>query len=229
MTLLLLFRGHADSAICTEFSLAANADDAVANGTTVETDGIESLGEECAFRFTGMSALNGATIVSAYLAVTTNDGGGVIGHSTLITCEDADSAAQFTDGAAYSTFTARPRTAGTAWDIPNGAITDETEYESPNFAADLQAVIDRAGWTDTVQVFWDNDGSDPSLPIYMRDGDPAKAAVLRVCYTPRVEADPDTLYGWLEASAAGRLHGGVAGRLHSEARGRLHGSQNSEN
>ncbi len=128
---------------------AVSADDATIRGTTfqgtayrVQFGRSTSYVYEAFVRFPGVDIPPGASIASAvwrrqagYTLTTT-------GAAAVIHCATQDNASAPTTTAE---FTALGLTSGTAWnDIP--AETTDQWYDSPDFAGDIQDVIDRAGW-----------------------------------------------------------------------------------
>jgi len=184
---------HLLNTIATEsisIPISANNDDGYCktNGNTwnsiahfVEL-GYDSDPRHCYFRFQNVAIPVGSTILSSVLKVT--------GYSALsntvcrvrIHCEEADSAAVVTSGADA---VGRSLDVGVLWTIP--ALTTNQTVDSTNFAALLQAIINRVGWNSgqNIQIHVINDGSTPNAyrRVTTRDEGSGKYAKLLVEYS----------------------------------------------
>lgn len=106
------------------------------------------------FRFLIADIPNAAVIDHAYLWVRARVSRSEATVKSYIQVEDADDATAFTTQANYAG-RARVSAPGTAWDAIAG-WTVGTRYQSPDFAADVQHVINHAGWNpgQHLVVFW---------------------------------------------------------------------------
>ncbi len=237
MTLLLLFRGHdaGVAEVCVEFQIASGIDDSHVSSLSVSdntaTEGnigggafplfLDRFNQSLLFR--GMSELVGATITSAVLQVQAFSGNN--GITTKIRAEDVDDPSPLANGQTEAQFLALARTtAGVDWDVAPATWTPDTSIDSPDISSVIQEIVDRPGFDDKIHILWDEDGGGELGidTIFHFDLDPDKAPILRVCYIPAVEADPDTLFGWMEVRVSGRMHASVEGLQQASVRGRLH-------
>lgn len=140
-------------------------------------------------RFTNIAIPQNATIIAAYLTLTSYSNYSVTTVNSKIRGEDADDAAQFSDITDYN---GRARTtAEVLWDAI-AAWTTNTEYNSPDIKTVIQEIIDREGWASgqAIVIFWDDHDDRSShnsscvrLP-YAYDGSTTKCAKLHIEYTP---------------------------------------------
>jgi hypothetical protein len=136
------------------------------------------------FLFAGAAALKGATITAATLRVRLALGGNLFDWGTTLACEDADNAAPFANGEPFANWTGRPRTPPVEWDLlGSNPITQGQRLDSASIAAAVQQVVDRAGFVDTLQVFWDFDPSAPPR-VWHYEQHPTAAAELLIDYLP---------------------------------------------
>ncbi len=81
-------------------------------------------------------------------------------------------------------FTSRTLTTGTDYDI-TATFSNNIEYETVDFAAELQTVVDRGGWSsgNAIILFQKDDGSSFSLAAHSYDSDTAKATKIDIDFT----------------------------------------------
>ncbi|MCX6354375.1 MAG: hypothetical protein NTZ78_05665 [Candidatus Aureabacteria bacterium] len=134
-------------------------------------------------RFTNVTIPNGSVITSAYLTVRSQSSRSSTVCRTRFYLEAADNATQITG---YNDYQSRTMTDASAqYQVP--AWTTDTDYNLPSIVDQVQAVINRAGWTsgNALQIFWKNDGSDSSSARqpYSYDGSATHAPKLTITYT----------------------------------------------
>lgn len=136
-------------------SRASGAFDAAASRTALGLS--QSVAIDAFYRFVNVTIPSGATIDVAYLTYV-EFGSQNLGSILLnIYMNDVDDAVAPTSRATHD---GKARTAAfTAYDAPPG-VTGVT-YNTPDFAAAVQEVVDRAGWVfgNDMMVLWDDDGS----------------------------------------------------------------------
>lgn len=164
--------------------VAASSDDARENsgtmGLTAATMSLGGAPVNLGFRFLNVTVPQGATIntgtkmtVNVVSTAADNPGG------CAVMLEDADNAATFTT--ASNNITNRTKTSSVTWsgtDIGAGA------KDTPDLAALVQKVVNRAGWAsgNAMVVIIDGvAGSDMTVTAY--DETPASAATLTIDYT----------------------------------------------
>jgi hypothetical protein len=149
------------------------------------------------FRFTGATIPQGATISAATLTLKAqasySTGSAITGR---VACQAADNAAAFAASSGNLNTTNRPRTAySTDWSLQS--VTGETDY-SKDITAQVQAVINRAGWAsgNALVVLIDDNGSALSewQDFYSYDNTPAKAAKLDITYSTGSSAAGDLTF-----------------------------------
>jgi len=114
-------------------------------------------------RFTGIAIPNGATILSAFLTLRANASNGSVVARSRISAEQVDDAPTFADDSgAFDTRWAN-RGAQVDWDME--AFVDGEDYDSVDFKAVIQAIVDRVGWAtgQDIVIFWE-DFEDRSTP-----------------------------------------------------------------
>lgn len=143
------------------------------------------------FRFQTIPIVQGATIDSAALSICSYSNKSVTTVRVRIRAEAVDDAPAFSDEANWnSRFPSGVTTAQTDWDAP-GAWTKDVWYSSPDFAAVVQEIVDRGGWSSNndLVIFWDDydDRSDHAADCrrqaYSYDINSSKAAKLNVSYS----------------------------------------------
>lgn len=149
-------------------------------------------------RFTGLSIPQGATITNAVVRVSSRDGWTATPWMTKYNdfgIEQVDNATAITNSA---NFGSRMGNIGTTkrWYYPHtvsNSGTDPTYMYSPNFAAELQSVVDRPGWSsgNSVMFFGTTDtgtfngwSADPSAHSYGSTSNSALRPQLEVTYIP---------------------------------------------
>lgn len=152
------------------------------------------------FRFLDITIPKGSTITAAYLELKCD-----ISRSptteTRISCQAADNAAAFSNETDYLT---RSWTSKVDWQV--GAWTADQWYQTRDFAAQVQAVIDRAGWAsgNALVVSWDDfDGRSSTAEANHKRGysyyiSSVNAAKLYIEYTapaPEVTTQAATVVG----------------------------------
>jgi hypothetical protein len=130
------------------------------------------------WRFTGVTIANGAEIVSAYLRITPDDNYSVAGLELDFYGFAADNATFPSDATDYNS---RTLTSAVVGNFP--ALTTDVAANSPNLAAIIQAIVDRAGWASgnaLVLTVKGADATDNTLRAWSYNGSAAKAAQLIV-------------------------------------------------
>jgi len=108
-------------------------------------------------RFTGIAIPNGATILSAFLTLRANATSADTVVRSRISAEQVDDAPTFADdGAAFAARWAN-RTAQVDWDDIE-AWVNGNDYDSVDFKAVIQAIVDRVGWAtgQDIVIFWED-------------------------------------------------------------------------
>lgn len=149
-------------------------------------------------RFTGLSIPQGATITNAVVRVSSRDGWTETPWMTKYNdfgIEQVDNATAITNSA---NFGSRMGNIGTTkrWYYPHtisNSGTEPTYMYSPNFAAELQSVVDRPGWSsgNSVMFFGTTDtntfsawSADPQAQSYGSTANSALHPMLEVTYIP---------------------------------------------
>ena len=139
-------------------------------------------------RFTNVTIPKGATIVSAKVSLQAYSDYSATTCNVTVACEAADNpAAPTTKADLYG----RSRTTGTAWSSIS-SWTNNSVYDTPDIAADVQEVVDRAGWASgqAMQVFFDDNSSSAAAfragDSY--DGSSTTCALLTVEYSEAVSS-----------------------------------------
>lgn len=135
-------------------------------------------------RFTNITIPKAALIISAHLTFTAQANYSADTVRIKLSANDADNATAPTDCA---TLAAKARTsAQTDWDFTTDWTTDD-EYDSPDFKASIQKVIDRSGWSygNALMIHIDDDGSstDARRDPHDYSSDSAKATKLTIVYS----------------------------------------------
>lgn len=141
-------------------------------------------------RFPNILIKRGATVVSAYLTLNCRPGASATVVRSRISAEDVDDAVVFANNVvAFDARWAARTTARVAWDaIP--AWTANVDYNSPDIAAVIQEIVNRAGWVpgNAIVIFWDDfDARTTGVGDIRRygksyDRDPAEAPELVITY-----------------------------------------------
>jgi hypothetical protein len=135
------------------------------------------------FRFQNVAVPAGATIEEAYLIVTSKETQSVTVCRLRLRAQAHDSSPAFSTA---TEFDARVRTtAYSDWTVPT--LAQDVEYQTPDFAAAVQEVVDRPGWAagNSMAIFLENNGSDSGAfrRLYAYDAAPAKAVRLHIVYS----------------------------------------------
>jgi len=154
-------------------------------------------------RFVNVTIPKGSTILTAKLtlqAYASDSNGGV---NTRISAEAVDDPATFADNAAVFDTRWANRTAQVDWDnIESWTIGED--YDSVDFAAVIQAIVNRAGWASgqDIVIFWEDfeDRSTQAAGRFRR----AKS------YENTDNAPPTLTITWDEPQAAGGQGGPAA-------------------
>lgn len=133
----------------------------------------------------------GATITSAVIDFVAGANSSATNAVIAIAAEDADNP---TAPVSQADFAGRARTtAVTAW-LP-GAWTAGTPVQSPDISTVIQEVVDRPGFVsgNAIQIFLDDNGSSSaaSRRFTTYNGNPGRAAILRVSYTVKASVTLD--------------------------------------
>ena len=160
------------------------------------------------FRFT-LNVPAGATISAAKLTFRAANPG-TLGVLSNINYQDANDPGDF-NGDSFATFMARTRSAAQqAWDFST-AWTSGNDYDSVDFAAVIQALVDEAYWAanEHCVIFVDDDGSPNGVfrEAVSYDTSAANAPLLTVVYTVTA-GDIKQLAGVAWASV--KQHGTIA-------------------
>lgn len=154
-----------------EISVAASADDGYSTSvgnfssdTIVDLVGNTDRVFDSFYRFLNVTVPQGATIVAAYLEVIASSSAALANVLTNIYADDTDDAVAPVGRVAHANKVRT--TAFTAWDGPAAWVLGTT-YQSPDIAAVIQEIVDRAGWKsgNALQVLWDDDGSPSSTHV----------------------------------------------------------------
>lgn len=141
--------------------------------------GFDSIG----LRFQSLTIPQGATINSAVVRFTAEEDDGKSPGSGRIYCQDADTAATFTS--TTNDITNRTlTTAYTDWTNETDWIS-QREYDTPDFSAAVQEVVDRAGWAsgNHLVVIVNNMSTAHDRDAWTYDGKPGSASEIRITYT----------------------------------------------
>lgn len=165
-------------------TITTSSDDAQETGGTVTIDGgalnANSTTGYTGFRFQNVTIPAGSTINTASLNVYLTSGS-FDDPDITIYAEDTDDAATFTTAA--SNISGRtPTTANTVWNVTNLTTGVKT---SPDFAAVIQEVIDRGGWSsgnDIAIIYVGNDASS-LMRVRAYDAGGGDYATLNIDYT----------------------------------------------
>jgi len=171
-------------------SVAAGSDDAeetsapsVPNLTSSDLDFYNGTVEYVGIRFLNVTIPAGSTIDTVIIrgtAKTTRSGSG---HTQTIYCEDIDDAPTFT--AANGNISSRTKTTASASWTP-GAVTANNTYDTVDFTAVLQEVIDRGGWAsgqDVAVIFVGSTWQDSARDWYSFNNG-SNYPQIRITYTP---------------------------------------------
>jgi len=150
-------------------------------------------------RVPGLTLDPGVTINQAYFTFEAHSTMSGSPCNVLITLNDVDDATAPADNSAC--INAVRTTASGAWnDIE--AWTDNSNYDSADFSAALQEVIDRAGWSsgNAICVYFDNNGSASGAQRQFRTYNGSPAPVLTVEYTAGGSTTNQSVGGTLSLS-----------------------------
>ena len=170
----------------TNFSatITTSADDAQEAGGTVTLDGgalnANSTTGYSAFRFLNVTIPPGSTINTASLNVYVTSGS-FDDPDVTIYAEDTDDAATFTT-ASNNISSRTPTTANTVWNV--GSISTGVKT-SPDFAAVIQEIVNRGGWSsgnDLALIYVGNDASS-LMRVRAYDAGGGDYATLNIDYT----------------------------------------------
>jgi len=136
-------------------------------------------------RFT-LNVPNGAIITEAIITFTASDNQAQDTVRNKIHYEDANDPSDFS-GDNYASFEARTRSSTSYdWDFTDNWSTN-IEYDTPNFAIVIQALVNEAYWAsgEHVVILIDDDSSDSNAyrKAHTYDSNPNYTAVLKVTYT----------------------------------------------
>ena len=133
-------------------------------------------------RFPSVNIPQGSTINSAYITFICGFSGSSNTVSSTVYLEDADDSDIIDD---YSEFDAAALTAGTAWNsIPGWTVGNP--YDTPDFTADVQTVINRAGWV-----------SNNAFGVFIKDAG-STAARFYAAYNNTTYTEPVLTVTWTE-------------------------------
>ena len=164
------------------------------------------------FRFLNVTIPQGATIISAILRFECGyDNGPNTVCSQRIRLEDSDNAAQI--GSTLADLTGRTLTSGYVdWTVP--AWTNGVKYDTEDFTAVLQAVVNRAGWAsgNALQVHLLDNGSSSNAYRYAQNYDSfaSRAAELRISYDESKYGESEDVSGLGDAVDSFSLTDGVS-------------------
>jgi hypothetical protein len=150
-------------------------------------------------RFQSVAVPQGATISSAYITLTCQNGNGSTTVNAVITGEDTDDAAAFSNLADYQSRRGTVvggandnniTSAQVAWNNISSWVTD-IEYSSPDIKTIIQEIVNRPGWTSgNDMVLFVDDHADTSTHTdgnvrvwYNYDLSTTKSAKLVIEYT----------------------------------------------
>ena len=146
----------------------------------------------------------GATIIAAFLVF--HSYSALTGSiETIIYCEDASNPAACTTQADHF---GRARTTGTTWDFNDNWALNDWRF-SPDFASDLQEVVDNNGGTGgSINVFIDDDGTTSPAwrQIIAVDSAAPVQTDLYVVYSTGAEEYPIYASHWSYARSSGTDH-----------------------
>src|SRR5262245_3454080 len=170
--------------------IAANSDDAEQDGASVRLGGNDlHLGTNIVgLRFIGVGIPAGATIVSASVQFTANSDDA--GATDVRIFGELSTNAQ-TFAATDNNLSDRVKTVAVVPWLPGPWIAKETgpAERTPELATVVQELVNQAGWTTVspIALRFDPNGGQ-RRPIEF-SGDPARAAVLLVTFTPSIDAN----------------------------------------
>ena len=96
-----------------------------------------------ALRFTDVNIPRGATVTTAYLELTSGASLSDTPTRFSVSADSADNSAALST--ATGDITSRVKSTAVTWDVTDPWVSG-TPYESPNLTAQIQAVVNRAGW-----------------------------------------------------------------------------------
>jgi len=154
----------------------------------------------CYFRFLTVTIPKGSTVTAAKLQYKLHENYTTSSKTCDIHAEDADSAGAIANDSALTTSQAAATSAKTTWTLATS--TSSAFLDSSDFAAVIQEVIDRSGWSSgqnmTIHLLNPTDASmmeDREMKIKTHDSAGADAVKLVVAYTapPKAGGIPQTL------------------------------------
>jgi len=154
----------------------------------------------CYFRFLAVTIPKGSTVTAAKLQYKLHENYTTSSKTCDIHAEDADSAGAIANDSALTTSQAAATSAKTTWTLATS--TSSAFLDSSDFAAVIQEVIDRSGWSSgqnmTIHLLNPTDASmmeDREMKIKTHDSAGADAVKLVVAYTapPKAGGIPQTL------------------------------------
>jgi len=154
----------------------------------------------CYFRFLTVTIPKGSTVLTAKLQYKLHENYTTSSKTCDIHAEDADSAGAIANDSALTTSQAAATSAKTTWTLATS--TSSAFLDSSDFAAVIQEVIDRSGWSSgqnmTIHLLNPTDASmmeDREMKIKTHDSAGADAVKLVVTYTspPKAGGIPQTL------------------------------------
>jgi len=140
-------------------------------------------------RFTNVTIPAGSTIDSAYLKITCRAARAGTTVNSMISGEDVDDAATFSDVTDFDTRYANHTTAVVYWNNI-GAWSLDVEYSSPDIKSIIQEIVDRGGWAsgNDIVIFWEDfayqsTGDQSIREGYTYNSSPGKAPKLTITWT----------------------------------------------
>jgi len=172
--------------------VAANSDDAeefnapaVPGLESTDLDFYSQNDMYVGMRFQGLTIPPGSTILTAIIRMIAKTSRTGTGHRQTIACEDTDDAGTFTT-ASGNLSTRTPTDATINW--TSGNTSSGSPYDTDDFAAVLQEIIDRPGWASGQAVAFIFRGSgvrDHAQDCYSYDNG-SNFEQLRITYTSPV-------------------------------------------
>lgn len=142
-----------------------------------------------AFRFSGVTIPQGATISAATVTVKASNTNSSISAISFFSCENVDNATQITSGA---DFDSRSLTGLISWTL--SSFVANTTYTSTDISSEIQTVVNRIGWVsgNALQIFWYNSNSTSGAfrKIFSYDNLPANSMSLSITYTTPAPSAP---------------------------------------
>lgn len=137
-------------------------------------------------RFTNVTIPQGATITAATMQFFSTSAGAVNGFAATIKCDASDNSTVPADGSAWS---ARTFTTGTAWTM-SSPYTTGAFITTADITAEIQAIINRAGWVSgnaiSVDVRNNASPSNAYIAAQTHEGSAGNSAKLDITYSSGV-------------------------------------------